>query len=146
MRRERGSLSAKAEVSELKNQIAQFSAERAAADEGLRNMLMSTPNMPADSTPVGKDEDDNPEVRRWGTPRNFEAEGFEKFLDTRQTLSNVVSRDTASMEGSHGKLGTRLAYRLSGNNTDSFSDINGLAGCKVHSVAFCTYSEFRLAG
>ena len=68
---------AKAEVSELKNQIAQFSAERAAADEGLRDMLMSTPNMPADSTPVGKDEDDNPEVRRWGTPRNFEAEGFE---------------------------------------------------------------------
>ena len=68
---------AKAEVSELKDQIAQFSAERAAADEGLRDMLMSTPNMPADSTPVGKDEDDNPEVRRWGTPRNFEAEGFE---------------------------------------------------------------------
>ena len=36
-----------------------------------------TPNMPADSTPVGDDEDDNPEVRRWGAPRDFAAEGFE---------------------------------------------------------------------
>ena len=34
-----------------------------------------TPSMPADSTPVGDDEDDNPEARRWGTPRDFAAEG-----------------------------------------------------------------------
>ncbi|MCD8316119.1 MAG: serine--tRNA ligase, partial [Eggerthellaceae bacterium] len=29
------------------------------------------------TTPYGESEDDNPEVRRWGTPRDFEAEGFE---------------------------------------------------------------------
>ena len=32
--------------------------------------------MPADTTPVGDSEDDNPEVRRWGTPRDFAAEGL----------------------------------------------------------------------
>ncbi len=37
----------------------------------------ATPNMPAVTTPVGEDENDNPEVRRWGTPRDFAAEGFE---------------------------------------------------------------------
>ena len=35
------------------------------------------PNMPCEATPVGVDENENPEVRRWGTPRDFAAEGFE---------------------------------------------------------------------
>ena len=30
------------------------------------------PNPPHESVPVGKDEDDNLEVRRWGTPRVFD--------------------------------------------------------------------------
>lgn len=109
---------AKAEVSELKNQIAQFSAERAAADEGLRNMLMSTPNMPADSTPVGKDEDDNPEVRRWGTPRNFEAEGFEMkpHWDLGAELGIIDAERAVKLAGSRfvllGGLGARLERAL----------------------------------
>ena len=48
-----------------------------AREKALRDLLLATPNMPADSTPVGESEDDNPEVRRWGTPRDFAAEGFE---------------------------------------------------------------------
>ena len=109
---------AKAEVSELKNQIAQFSAERAAADEGLRNMLMSTPNIPADSTPVGKDEDDNPEVRRWGTPRNFEAEGFEMkpHWDLGAELGIIDAERAVKLAGSRfvllGGLGARLERAL----------------------------------
>ncbi len=109
---------AKAEVSELKNQIAQFSAERAAADEGLRDMLMSTPNMPADSTPVGKDEDDNPEVRRWGTPRNFEAEGFEMkpHWDLGAELGIIDAERAVKLAGSRfvlrGGLGARLERAL----------------------------------
>jgi seryl-tRNA synthetase len=34
-------------------------------------MLMSVPNLPHDSVPVGTDETGNVEVRRWGTPRSF---------------------------------------------------------------------------
>lgn len=52
--------------------------QRNEADAALRNLLLATPNMPDETTPVGADENDNPEVRRWGTPRNFAAEGFEK--------------------------------------------------------------------
>ena len=32
------------------------------------------PNKLSDTTPVGKDEDDNVEVRKWGTPREFDFE------------------------------------------------------------------------
>ena len=35
---------------------------------------MTLPNTPNDSVPVGADEDENVEVRRWGTPRNFDFE------------------------------------------------------------------------
>ena len=37
----------------------------------LGQMLMSVPNLPHESVPVGDDETANAEVRRWGTPRNF---------------------------------------------------------------------------
>lgn len=63
---------AKAQVAHLKERIGVLSAERVKVDDELHSILMSTPNMPADSTPVGESEDDNPEVRRWGTPREFD--------------------------------------------------------------------------
>lgn len=37
----------------------------------LQQMLMTVPNLPHDSVPVGADEHANVEVRRWGTPRTF---------------------------------------------------------------------------
>ena len=42
-----------------------------------RAILTSVPNLPHESVPVGADESANLEVRRWGTPRDFAAEGFE---------------------------------------------------------------------
>jgi len=41
-----------------------------------RNILTRVPNLAHESVPVGKDEAANAEVRRWGTPRDFQAEGF----------------------------------------------------------------------
>jgi seryl-tRNA synthetase len=40
----------------------------------LNTMLMSVPNLPHESVPVGFDESGNVEVRRWGTPREFDFE------------------------------------------------------------------------
>jgi len=42
----------------------------------LHNDLLWIPNVPDESSPVGPDESANIELRRWGTPRDFEAEGF----------------------------------------------------------------------
>jgi seryl-tRNA synthetase len=35
-------------------------------------LLLTIPNLPVDSVPVGKDEEQNVEVARWGTPRTFD--------------------------------------------------------------------------
>ena len=68
---------AKARVAEIKDELPRATAEREAIDEKLNDILLRIPNIPSETTPVGEDENDNPEVRRWGTPRDFEAEGFE---------------------------------------------------------------------
>jgi seryl-tRNA synthetase len=38
----------------------------------LRSFLLNLPNLTHPSTPIGKSETDNVEIRRWGTPRSFE--------------------------------------------------------------------------
>lgn len=39
-----------------------------------RNILMSLPNMPSEFIPVGKDESENVEIRKWGEPKKFDFE------------------------------------------------------------------------
>ena len=65
---------AKAQVRQINEQLESASEKREAAEGALRELLMATPNMPHETTPVGRDENDNPEVRRWGTPREFDFE------------------------------------------------------------------------
>ncbi len=108
----------KAQVSELKERIAQFSAAHDEAETELRNLLLATPNMPADSTPVGADENDNPEVRRWGTPRDFAAEGIEMkpHWDLGADLGIIDAERAVKLAGSRfvllGGLGARLERAL----------------------------------
>ena len=65
---------AKARVAQIKDELVEASEEREKIDGELRDLLLHTPNMPSDTTPVGADENDNPEVRRWGTPRDWDFE------------------------------------------------------------------------
>jgi seryl-tRNA synthetase len=43
------------------------------------NILYYIPNLPAPDVPVGKDENDNVEIRRWGEPRKFDFEPFSHY-------------------------------------------------------------------
>lgn len=63
---------AKAAMREVGDQIAALDAQLAQVDAQLQDLAMSVPNITAPATPVGASEDDNPEVRRWGTPRTFD--------------------------------------------------------------------------
>jgi seryl-tRNA synthetase len=51
-------------------EVAKFEYEK--AQSALNEKLMLMPNLPHESVPVGKDETENKEVRRWGTPRSFD--------------------------------------------------------------------------
>lgn len=68
---------AKAGVRALNERIAVLNAERDEYEGAMTELLSHIPNIPADCVPEGKDDSENVEVKRWGTPRDFAAEGFE---------------------------------------------------------------------
>lgn len=68
---------AKAAVRELNERIAVLDAARGEAEDAMTELVSHIPNIPADCVPEGKDDSENVEVKKWGTPRDFAAEGFE---------------------------------------------------------------------
>ncbi|MGI2854146.1 serine--tRNA ligase [Shewanella algae] len=61
-----------AQVGDLGSQLDSKKQELSALLEELDAIAMSIPNLPDESVPVGSDENDNVEIRRWGTPREFD--------------------------------------------------------------------------
>ncbi|MBW4017305.1 seryl-tRNA synthetase, also charges selenocysteinyl-tRNA with serine [Enhydrobacter sp. 8BJ] len=63
----------------LMAEMATISSEMKQAEDALKALqdkilaaALTIPNLPDDSVPVGKDENDNVEMRRWGEPRQFD--------------------------------------------------------------------------
>ena len=69
----------------IKQKVAVFDEEEKALSGQLRDQLLSLPNLPSPLCPDGKDESDNVEVRRWGTPRV--EEGLEEHWQIAQRLN-----------------------------------------------------------
>lgn len=57
----------KAQVKELDEKLAELSAKQ-------KELLLEIPNIPDESVPLGKDDSENVEVRRWGEPTKFDFE------------------------------------------------------------------------
>ena len=60
------------EVAGLGEQLTSEQTNLLVIQHEMQMLLMKVPNLPHDSVPVGKDENQNDEVRRWGTKRDFE--------------------------------------------------------------------------
>ncbi|MCU0518699.1 MAG: serine--tRNA ligase [Oscillatoria sp. Prado101] len=56
----------KEEGNQLKSQLSELEPKEKELKSQIDELLLSIPNLPSDSTPTGKDENDNLEVRRWG--------------------------------------------------------------------------------
>ncbi len=65
---------AKTRVAASKERIAELDTRRSEVEADLFDLVSRIPNIPDSTVPYGKDDSDNPEVRRWGTPREFDFE------------------------------------------------------------------------
>lgn len=61
-----------AEMRAVGDKISALDNELKTVEENLRDILLHIPNMPKDDVPIGKDDSENPEIRRNGTPRTFD--------------------------------------------------------------------------
>ncbi len=57
-----------AALRQVREQIQGLEVELKAVEEPLRDQALSIPNVPHESVPIGNNEDDNQEIRRWGEP------------------------------------------------------------------------------
>ena len=87
-----------AEVDRMGSELEEAKRELDLVQGELDALLLGLPNLPDASVPVGKDEDDNVEVRRWGTPRAFDFE----------------IKDHVALGEPHGWLDFETAARFSG--------------------------------
>ena len=63
-----------AEVADIKGTLEASAARLDQIQAELQALLMAVPNLPHESVPVGSDESGNVEVRRWGTPGQYDFE------------------------------------------------------------------------
>jgi len=62
------------EVKDIPEKIKKLDGRLNAIDEKCRLILLTLPNMLHDSVPLGKSDEDNVEIRRWGRPPHFDFE------------------------------------------------------------------------
>jgi seryl-tRNA synthetase len=66
-------------VAQKKAEVSRLTEEAKAKDRELEDLLLQIPNLPYVDVPDGRDENDNVEIRRWGSPRNFAFQPREHF-------------------------------------------------------------------
>ena len=101
----------KAEVAGLKDKQSDLETRRDASEAAMHELLAGLPNLPFADVPVGADEAANVEVRRWGTPREFD-------FDT---------KDHVDLGEALGILDFERATKIAGSR---FSFLNG-AGARL---------------
>ena len=63
-----------AEMKELSNEIKELDAQVSEIDEELNGFMLRIPNIPDETVPVGADDSENIELRRWGEPKKTDFE------------------------------------------------------------------------
>ena len=72
-------------------------------EENTNEFLLNVPNIPDKTVPVGKDETENVEVRRWGEPRQFDFEPLNHW-DIGEILDIIEFERAAKIAGARFSL------------------------------------------
>ena len=104
-----GKLKAKGEsADEVLSQVEVVNTELKQIEKQLKTLLdcihtelLSMPNLHADDVPIGKDENDNLEVKKWGTPREFHPKfNIKDHADLGEALGMIDFKVAAKITGS----------------------------------------------
>ena len=116
-------------VSDKKAEVAAMMARAKDLDEALTALLLEIPNLPLDEVPEGRDEADNVEIRRWGTPASFDftpkehyqLEGVTRGMDF-ETAAKLSGARFVVLSGAIARIHRALAQFM----LDTHTEENGL--------------------
>lgn len=86
------------EMKALSNEISELNKELFELEKKQRELILTIPNIPNKDVPVGKDDSENVEVRRWGEPRKFEFQA-KAHWDIGKNLDILDSERAAKVTG-----------------------------------------------
>ena len=123
--------------SEIASKLSDLEKRTEELKKALTDLLLTIANLPHESVPVGKDETENVEVRRWGTPRNFDFEikdhvdvGAPLGLDF-ETGTKLAGTRFAFMKGPVARLHRALAQFM----LDTHTTEHGYTECYTPYIA-----------
>ena len=103
-----------------------------AVEEETRALILTIPNIPHESVPVGRDENENIEVRKWGVPRQFDFKPPLNHWDIAEAL-DIIDFDRASkisgarfalMKGAGARLERALMnFMLDTNTSKGYKEV-----------------------
>jgi seryl-tRNA synthetase len=134
-------------VAEKKDEIAALEEEAKGKDAALRDLLSGIPNLPYDDVPDGADEDDNVEIHRWGTPREFDFTPKEHFELTGiapgmdfETAAKLSGSRFVLMSGAVARLHRALAQFMLDTHTEEngLTEVNGPRSSCAREVMYGT--------
>jgi len=97
-----------AEIDGIGDKIKVLDTTLRTIDEKIRETLLGVPNVPRGTIPIGKDENDNIEIKKWGVPRNFN-------FETKAHWDLVTDLDIIDFERASKITGSRFAvYKRAG--------------------------------
>lgn len=99
------------EMRSVGEKISNLDAQIAELDSQIEDFLMRIPNIPSDTTPIGKDETENIEQRRNGTPRTFDFEA-KAHWDIGTDLDILDFESAAKISGARFTVYKGLGARL----------------------------------
>lgn len=88
-----------AEMTTISNDMKQAEDELKALQDKIQAAALAIPNLPDDSVPAGKDENDNVEIRKWGEPRQFDFD-IKDHTDIGENLGLLDFEMAAKLTGS----------------------------------------------
>ncbi|MGC3833211.1 serine--tRNA ligase [Moritella viscosa] len=88
-----------AEVGKLGEELDAAKLELTELLAQIEAIALSLPNLPHPSAPLGKDEDDNVELKRWGQPKEFDFE-IKDHVDVGEALGGLDFKNAVKITGS----------------------------------------------
>ncbi len=120
-----------AEMKEISEKIKNDNAVISELEAKQRDTLLRIPNIPSETTPIGKDDSENVELRKWGEPSKFEFEPLAHW-DIGKNLGILDPETAAKVTGArfhfYKGLGARLeraviSYFLNTHTENGYTEV-----------------------